>query len=101
MPGYPNMGDRAAPPLMSPSTSGTQVLDTKRLKNASGQLWLNVASSTCVEPEFVNFDNHVFLTVSKLPAGIGALLPRKYQPFLSSYRDAKRAATLIRHDCRK
>jgi predicted SAM-dependent methyltransferase len=77
------------------------VLDTNRLKNANGQLWLNVASSTCVEPEFVNFDNHVFLNVAKLPAGVDALVPRKYRPFLARYRDAKRSATLLRHDCRK
>jgi len=77
------------------------VLDANRLKNAKGQIWLNVASSLCVEPDFVNLDNHVFLTVAGLPAGVDGLIPRRYRPSLAQYREAKRTGTLVKHDCRK
>jgi SAM-dependent methyltransferase len=77
------------------------VLNATRLRNAKGKVWLNVASSVCVEPEFVNFDNHILLTVAGLPKGVDSIFPRKYRGFLTRYREARGQAKLVRHDCRK
>lgn len=77
------------------------MLDPMRLRNAMDQLWLNVASSTCVEREFVNFDNHVLMSLSRLPEIADSALPSKYRPLVRTYRDIRKQTHLVRHDCRK
>lgn len=77
------------------------MLDPMRLLNARHKLWLNVASSTCVEPEFVNFDNHVLLSASRLPAAADRLFPSRYRSLLRTYRSLRNQEHLLRHDCRK
>ena len=63
--------------------------------------WLNVASSTCVEPGFVNLDNHVFLTISGWPRLLTRLFPARYRASIEDYRHAASQATLVRHNCQK
>ncbi len=72
-----------------------------RFRNSKGLVWLNVASSTYALEEFANFDNHIFLRFSKLPAMLTGLLPGKYQPYLGDYRRARQTAPMVQHDCRK
>lgn len=69
--------------------------------NRQGEIWLNVASSTCVEPGFVNLDNHLFLPLIHSPKSLLRLLPAKYRGFVDEYRNAASKASLLRHDCRK
>lgn len=77
------------------------MLDPTRLRNAGGQLWLNVASSTCVEREFVNLDNHVLMSLSRLPPLLDAAFPARYRALLGTYRRIRKETHLVRHDCRK
>lgn len=78
-----------------------RVAQIESYRNDQGQLWLNVASSTYAIKDFVNLDNHVFLTLSKLPKHLTSVLPRKYQGYIQAYRDAGKVGPLLRHDCRK
>lgn len=77
------------------------MLDPTRLRNAAGELWLNVASSTCVEPEFVNLDNHILMSVSQLPQLVDVAFPARYRALLETYRGIRKKMHLVRHDCRK
>ena len=71
-----------------------------RFRNAKGEIWLNVASSTYVLEEFVNLDNNLFLRILPFSKVIGKILPKKYQDSLATYREAKQKAILLQHDCR-
>ena len=71
-----------------------------RYRNRHGEVWLNIASSSYVLPDFANLDNHPFLRVSRLPRTITALFKR-HAPAIDSFREARHRVTLIKHDCRK
>jgi len=77
------------------------VTSLDRYRNSSGQIWLNVASSTYVLKDFANLDNHVFLGVSRLPALFTSVFPKKYRDYIKLYQEANRTAALFKHDCRK
>ncbi|WP_170162436.1 class I SAM-dependent methyltransferase [Methylocystis hirsuta] len=72
-----------------------------KYRNSKGLIWLNVASSTYSLEEFTNFDNHIFLRLSRLPSFLTDLLPAKYHQNLDDYRKARRTALMVQHDCRK
>lgn len=69
--------------------------------NEKGLVWLNVASSTLVEPNFINLDNHYFLPFASWPNALTRFFPKRYRDSLVSYREAMAKAVLARHDCRK
>ena len=71
-----------------------------RFRNAKGEIWLNVASSTHVLEDFVNLDNNLFLRLLPYSGVVGKILPKKYQASLAEYRQAKQKAHLLQHDCR-
>ena len=65
------------------------------------QIWLNIASSTEVEPDFINLDNHVWLWASRLPRPLTKLIPGKYRGQVEKYRSLRTTHNIQRHDCRK
>lgn len=65
------------------------------------KLWLNVASSTYVLPNFVNLDNHVFLKYRAMLPIFKRLLSPKHAKLANEYSNAISRATLVQHDCRK
>ena len=71
------------------------------LKNSSGKIWVNVASSTHTLDEFINLDNHVFLLLAKFERAAKVLMPRKYHGVLGMYAEVSRRNIVVRHDCRK
>ncbi len=75
--------------------------DVQRLRNASNEIWLNVASSLGVLNGFVNFDNHVLMRLVGVYPVIKRLVPSRYRTMIEGYREAHRQAVLIRHDCRR
>jgi SAM-dependent methyltransferase len=74
--------------------------DPKNYKNSQGKIWLNVASSIYVLPEFVNLDNHIFLLLRNFLPFLKMLLPSKYHGWMNGYIEATRKATMLKHDCR-
>ena len=70
-------------------------------RNAKGEIWLNVASSTYVLKDFVNLDNHVFLRTLSLYRRFNAIFPKKYRQRHEEFVAAQKSALLLRHDCRK
>lgn len=69
--------------------------------NQQGRVWLNVASSTFVEPGFTNLDNHPFLKFADWPDTLTRVLPKGYRAYVNKFREARAIAPLVRHDCRK
>jgi SAM-dependent methyltransferase len=70
-------------------------------KNSKGEIWLNVASSIYVLPDFVNLDNHIFLLLRGILPALKAILPSKYHGWMNSYIEATGKAVMLKHDCRK
>jgi predicted SAM-dependent methyltransferase len=68
---------------------------------ADGKVYVNVASSTEVLEGFLNLDSHVYLKLLNLPQPMQRLLPRRHQEGIKAYRDARRRALLVAHDCRR
>jgi SAM-dependent methyltransferase len=73
----------------------------ERYRNKHGEIWVNVASSTYLLPNFVNFDNHIFLRALSIYPFIRRLVPLKYRGTFDRYLQAESSALLVRHDCRK
>jgi predicted SAM-dependent methyltransferase len=69
-------------------------------KNSKGEIWLNVASSIYVLPDFVNLDNHIFLLLRGILPALKAILPSKYHGWMNSYIEATGKAVMLKHDCR-
>lgn len=72
-----------------------------QFRNSQGRIWLNVASSTYALADFANLDNHVFLWLARLPRALTRPLAKRHRDYVDAYRQAARAAPMIRHDCRK
>ncbi len=73
----------------------------KKYLNHLGKVWLNVASSVYVLPDFVNLDNHIYLKFRPiLPLLIKVLSPG-HASWAKEYLKASSAAVLVQHDCRK
>jgi SAM-dependent methyltransferase len=77
------------------------VLNKARNANPRNEVWLNVGSHYYVLPGFINLDNHIFLLLSSgLPLlRLFCLIPK--ESLISHFYEARRAAILQRHDCRK
>jgi SAM-dependent methyltransferase len=75
--------------------------NVNRYKNSKGQIWLNVASSIYVLPDFINLDNHIFLVLRGILPVLKALVPSKYHGWMNSYIEANSKAVMLKHDCRK
>lgn len=75
-------------------------MKNKIYNRTQSKLWLNVASSTYVLPEFVNLDNHVFLKYRAILPLIKIFFPR-HAKLANDYLNAISSATLVQHDCRK
>ncbi len=75
-------------------------MDLGAYKNSKGQIWLNVASSTYVLPDFVNLDNHVFLKFRWALPFVKPALSRGHAAMATEYLNASAKATLLQHDCR-
>lgn len=69
--------------------------------NQHGQLWLNVASSTETLNDFVNLDNHIWMSILPVYPVVKALVPAGYRAHIEKFRATKARAPLVRHDCRK
>jgi len=64
-------------------------------------LWLNVASSHYVLPDFVNLDNHVVLALLRVYPLLRPFLTENRRKEFRTFREARTRAVLRRHDCRK
>lgn len=71
------------------------------LRNSRGELWLNVASSYCVLPEYVNLDNSLFYRLLPLFPLLRPFLSRDKKEWFRKYKDARGQAPVVLHDCRK
>lgn len=71
------------------------------LNNPNAKLWINIASSTNVLDNFVNLDNHIFLSFAKVYPILKNIIPLKYSKAIESYYLAQQKYILIKHDCRK
>ena len=76
-------------------------MDLEALRNEERKIWLNVASSRQVLPGFVNFDNSPFLRLLPLAPVVRPILTSGHRAQLDAFREARKRAILIRHDCRK
>lgn len=76
-------------------------MDLGALRNEEQKIWLNVASSRQVLPGFVNFDNSPFLRLLRLAPLVRPMLNSGHRAQLDAFREARKRAILIRHDCRK
>ena len=63
--------------------------------------WLNVASSTFVEKEYINLDNHIFLRYLNLFSFFSFLLNKEHKEYVKKFSEAKKNTILRVHDCRK
>lgn len=72
----------------------------EQLRNANGNIWLNVASSTYPLEHFANLDNHIAMRVLDFPVLL-PLVPRRWRGLVEQYRQARHKAPMFRHDCRK
>jgi predicted SAM-dependent methyltransferase len=70
-------------------------------KNKYDKVWVNVASSIYVVDDFINIDNHIFLSLMQSYNLVKYFIPNKYQEYLAKYYQTWRSHTLIKHDCRK
>lgn len=74
----------------------------EQFRNKSGQVWLNIASSTQALEGFVNLDNHIFIKITALPSFIKRIVvPKRYREKLNEFNEIRKKSVLIRHDCRK
>lgn len=71
------------------------------LNRRSGQVCLNVASSTCMLEGFINLDNHVLLPMLMMPRVIRRFLSSGHRTVLDNYEKLIHEHVFIRHDCRK
>ena len=71
------------------------------LNRQSGQVCLNVASSTCMLEGFINLDNHALLSLLWMPRIMRKVLSPGHRALLDSYELLIRKHTFIRHNCRK
>lgn len=67
----------------------------------SGPVWLNVASSTGMLEGFINLDNHILLSMLRVPREMRGLLPKRHKALVDQYEELARKYTFVRHDCRK
>ena len=70
-------------------------------KNKLNKVWLNVASSTYVLPDFINLDNHIFIKFKTIFQILKPFLSTGHVQLAKAYTDAASRAILLRHDCRK
>lgn len=77
------------------------LMDINSIRNAKGQVWLNVASSTSVLEGFTNLDNSVFLALLPIYPKLSRVMPQRYKALFEKYRLAVDSAPMARYDCRK
>ncbi len=91
--------------LQNCSTADSLVMNMfnklNRFKNSSGQIWLNIASSTIFLDGAVNVDNYIFINLIAVYPVVKYFIPKKYRENIDKYVDAKDSMMLLRHDCRK
>lgn len=71
------------------------------LNRQCDQVYLNVASSTCMLEGFINLDNHVLLPMLRMPRVMRVLLSPGHRTMLDNYERLIHKHVFIRHDCRK
>lgn len=76
-------------------------MNLEKLRNKQGKLWLNVASSYCVLPDFVNLDNSPFYRLLPMYPLMKPFLSRGKKQWFLQYQEARSRATVVLHDCRK
>jgi len=77
------------------------MVESPRARNQQGQIWLNVASSCHVLPEYVNLDNSIYFRLEPLLPILARVLSPAHVTNLERYRAAQRRATVVVHDCRR
>ncbi len=77
------------------------MLDFSPAHNQQGQVWLNVASSSHVLPEYVNLDNSIYFRLEPLLPILRHVLGQAHVTNLERYRAAQRRAAVVVHDCRR
>jgi hypothetical protein len=75
--------------------------DLDKWRNTKGEIWLNVASSSCVLPDFVNVDNSLFFRLQPIYPLIAPFLSKSKVATFHEYKQARRNGTLLIHDCRR
>jgi len=76
-------------------------LNLDDLRNSRGAIWLNVASSHDVLPEYVNLDNGVFFRLDSLRPLVDRVLSPPHRETLRLYSEARRRSKVVMHDCRR
>ena len=72
-----------------------------KYKNRHGKIWLNIASSSKILEDFVNFDNHIALNLLGVYPITKWIIPKKYRLFFEEYGEAKKKGMIIRRNCKK
>jgi predicted SAM-dependent methyltransferase len=76
-------------------------MNLDKLRNQQNKLWVNVASSYCVLPDFVNLDNSPFFRLLPVYPLLRPFLGQSKRDWFRQYRDARSQAAVVMHDCRK
>lgn len=76
-------------------------MSTSNLDRQCDQVCLNVASSTCMVEGFINLDNHVLLSLLRMPRVMRRFLSSGHRTVLDNYEKLIGKHAFIRHDCRK
>lgn len=75
--------------------------DLALTRNRHGQLWLNIASSAHVLPEYVNLDNSIYFRLEPFLPVLRHVLRAAHARDLERYRAAQHRAQVVLHDCRR
>jgi len=78
-----------------------RVVERARTQNDRGQIWLNVASSFEVLPDYVNLDNGLFYRLEPLIPALRYAFKAERVQAMEQFRAAKRRAPVLLHDCRQ
>jgi predicted SAM-dependent methyltransferase len=71
------------------------------MRNQHGQVWLNVASSLEVLPDYLNLDNSLYFRLEPLAPALRFVLNSERVRLIDRFLEAKRRAPVMLHDCRK
>ncbi len=75
-------------------------MKTSNFNGQREQIFLNVASSTCMLEGFINLDNHVLLPWLRMPRVMRVFLSSGHRAVLDNYETLIRKHSFIKHDCR-
>jgi len=70
-------------------------------KTEKKKVLVNVASSVFALEDYINLENHIFLSMMWIYRWFRGLIPAKYHDMFNDFQKAKQKAYIQKHDCRK